>query len=261
MTFEKPAHLFETVPVDGDFAADGGPGKHRIGLIVLSNDYVTERDFINLRPSDDVALFTSRVQNARDCTLETLPQMAPHITSAAALLVPDGRLDVVAYACTSGTVVMGYDNIRRSVHTARPDVRVVTPITASLAALDRLGARKLAVLTPYTDDVNGAIATHLTPQEKEICAFTSFHIQDNEMMAALPQQAIYHAALQADRPEAEALFISCTAIRAVDVVERIEETLGKPVVTANQAMVWQSLRWSGCDLAVRDHGRLLRVPP
>jgi maleate isomerase len=253
---QKP---FQTIPVKTAFTPDMGPGKHRIGLILLSNDYATERDFINTRPGDDVALFSARVPNTPECNLNTLPKMAPHITTAAGQIVPEGRLDVIAYSCTSGTVVMGYDEICARVHAARPGVRVVTPITASLAALDWFAAERLAVLTPYTDDVNGAIAGHLRDKGKEICAFTSFHIEDNEVMAALPPNAIYQAALEADRPEAHALFISCTAIRAVDVVERIEQRLGKPVVTANQAMIWQALRWSGFDKAIEGYGQLLRL--
>jgi maleate isomerase len=251
---------FQSTSVTGSFTPDGGPGKHRIGLVLLSNDYATERDFINMRPSDDVGLFVCRVPNTTDCTLESLPLMAPHITTAAALIVPEGRLDVIAYSCTSGTVVMGYDTICERIHVARPGIPVVTPITASLAALDKFNAKKLAVLTPYVDDVNAAIAAHLEANGREICAFTSFHIEDNELMAALPTEAIYQAALEADRPEAEALFISCTAIRAVDVVDRIESALGKPVVTANQAMVWQALRWSGCNDAVEGYGNLLKLP-
>ena len=259
MRLDSPA--FRSTPAGVTFTTDGGPGKHRIGLIVLSNDYVTERDFINARPSDDVALYTSRVLNTAECSLETLPRMAPHITAAAGLIVPQGRLDVIAYCCTSGTVVMGYDEICQRIHAVRPGIPVVTPITASLAALDRFNATTLAVLTPYTDDVNGAIAAHLTEQGKEICAFTSFHIEDNEVMAALPSEAIYQAALRADCAQADALFISCTAIRAVDVVGRIEAALGKPVVTANQAMIWQSLRRAGYAAPVPGFGRLLSHIP
>ncbi len=249
---------FASTPVTATFTPDGGPGTHRIGCVLLSNDYATERDFINMRPSDDVALFFTRVENTPDCTTETLPLMAPHIQVAAGLVVPEGRLDVMVYACTSGTVVMGYDRICELIHATRPGVKVVTPITASLAALATFDARKLAVLTPYTDDVNAAIAGHLESKGHEINAFTSFGIEDNEVMAALPPDAIYQAALEADRPEADALFISCTAIRAVDVVERIEQTLGKPVVTANQALVWQALRWAGYDAPIEGYGQLLR---
>ncbi len=250
---------FKSTPVSGGFTPDAGPGQYRIGLITLSNDYASERDFINAKPCDDVALFVTRVENTLDCTVETLPLMAPHIAKAAELIIPDGRLDVMAYACTSGTVVMGYEKICSLIRAARPDIPVVTPITASLAALDRFKAKKLAVLTPYTDDVNSAIATHLEKHGKTICGFTSFRIEDNEVMAALPPEDILRGAIEADRPEADALFISCTAIRALDVVERIENAIGKPVVTANQAMIWQALRLSGCDQPVESYGALLRL--
>lgn len=248
---------FRSNPV-GEATTDGGPGRFRIGLIVLSNDYVTERDFINLRPSDDVALFTTRIESAQICTPETLAEMAPQMTDCAALLVPDGRLDAVAYSCTSGTVVIGYGAVRDSIQAARPNVPVITPITASLAALDKFGAGRIAVLTPYVDAVNGLIDAHLRSAGKDVVAFSSFGIEDNEVMAALAPEAIYQAALKADHPDAEALFISCTAIRAADVVDRVEQTLGKPVVTANQAMYWHCLRSAGCDAKQQGSGALLR---
>ncbi len=128
-----------------------------------------------------------------------------------------------------------------------------------MAAVDRFGARKLAVLTPSVDEVTALIADHLQDAGKEIVAFSSFQIEDNEEMAALTSDAIYRAALLADRPDADALFISCTAIRAVDVVERIEERLGKPVITANQAMFWHALRAAGYSEPVMGYGTLLRL--
>ena len=78
-------------------------------------------------------------------------------------------------------------------------------------------------------------------------------------MAKLSPEAILQGAIEADRPEAEALFISCTAIRALDVVEKIENVIGKPVVTANQALIWQALRISGCSDSVEGYGNLLRL--
>ncbi len=253
------SQAFRSTSVRADILLDRGPGEFRIGLIVLSNDYATERDFINMRPGDQVAIFSTRIPNCVECTPENLARMAPNITSCTQLLVPEGRLDVVAYACTSGTVVIGYDAVRERIQTARPGVPCVTPITASLAAFEKFGARRLAVLTPYVDEVNSAVDAHLAEQRKEVVGFSSFGIEDNEEMSALTPEAIFQAALKADRRDADALFISCTAIRAVDVVERIEQALGKPVVTANQAMVWQSLRTAGCDTKVPGFGSLLRM--
>jgi maleate isomerase len=248
--FESLSHLAQF---------DDGPGRHRIGLITLSNDYVTERDFMNMRPSNDVAIFGTRVANTPDCTVETLHQMAPHITEAASLIVPQGQVDVVAYSCTSGTAVMGFEKVQSLIHAARPGVPCVTPITSSIAALQKFDASRLAILTPYIDEVNIGIANYLQKAEFVITAFSTFDIAQNERMACLSTESIYSAALDADRADAEALFISCTAIRAVDVVDRIEQTLGKPVVTAVQAMFWQALRLSGYSEPVQGYGRLLRL--
>jgi maleate isomerase len=248
---------FETV--SGRTQFDDGPGRYRIGLVALSNDYVTELDFMNMRPSKDVVVYTSRVPNTPDCTVETLQKMAAHITQAASLIVPEGRLDVMAYSCTSGTAVMGFDKIRSLIHAARPGIACVTPITSSLAALDKFNAQKIAVLTPYVDDVNADIAKYIERSGKTISAFTSFKIASNEEMAKIAPESIYQAALAADRDDADALFISCTAIRAVDVIHQIEQKLGKPVVTAVQAMYWQALRLSGYNEKIIGFGQLFSV--
>lgn len=247
---------FESVNQTPQF--DQGPGKFRIGLVTLSNDYVTERDFINMRPNDDVSIYVSRLLNTPQCTVDTLQKMASKITQATSLLVPEGRLDVVAYSCTSGTAVLGFERIQALIQAARPDIAVVTPLTSSLEAMKLFGVKRIAVLTPYIDEVNTSIAEYLAARDKSISAFTSFKLAENEDMARLTAESIYQGALEADRDDAEALFISCTAIRAVDVVEKIEQKLGKPVITAVQAMFWQSLRLTGFTESVPGYGQLLR---
>lgn len=214
---------------------------------------------MNMRPSDDVAIFVSRILNANPCTVENLLTMAPRVSDAVSLILPLGRLDAVAYSCTSGTVVIGYDAIAASVHAVRPEIPVATPITAGIAALKSFSARRVAVLTPYVDDVNRPIAHYIEDNGLDVVALTSFLFADDNDMAGISPEAIYQAALEADRPEADALFISCTAIRAVDTIERIEQTLRKPVVSANQALFWQALRATGYQQSVPGYGQLLRT--
>jgi len=79
-------------PVKSSPQLDQGPEKYRIGLVALSNDYVTERDFFNMRPSDDVVIFTSRVPNTAECTVATLQEMAPNITTVQAMFWQSLRL-------------------------------------------------------------------------------------------------------------------------------------------------------------------------
>ncbi len=248
----KSAELVQHEP-----SYDNGPGKFRIGLVTLSNDYVTERDFINMRPNDDVSIYVSRLLNTPQCTVDTLGEMESRITDATSLLVPEGRLDVVAYSCTSGTAVMGFDKIESLIQQARPNIACVTPLTSSLAAMDLFGVKRIAVLTPYIDEVNTSIANYLEDRGKSICAFTSFKLAENEDMARLSAESIFQGALEADRSDAQALFISCTAIRAVDVIDRIEQKIAKPVITAVQAMFWQSLRQAGSTDKVSGYGLLM----
>ncbi|MBB4276695.1 maleate cis-trans isomerase family protein [Rhizobium mongolense] len=256
MSTSTSQHDFEEIAVA---RYDEGPGKYRIGLIATSNDYTTERDFINMRPTDDVALFTSRVQFATDCSVPSLNAMAARITEAAALLVPEGRLDVIAYSCTSGTAAMGFERVRDLIHAARPGVACTTPLTAAAAAFDRLGAHRISVLTPYTDDVNSVIADNLVRYGTEISSFSSFKILDNELMARLAPETIYDAAVNRNYSGSDALFISCTAIRAVEVAARIEAAIGKPVITAVQALYWHALRLAGCQSTFSGYGQLLEA--
>ncbi|MEM7224285.1 MAG: aspartate/glutamate racemase family protein [Pseudomonadota bacterium] len=252
-TTEIPA----STPVAAPYELDAGPGRHRIGLICLASDYATERDFINMRPSDQVTVFTSRVRNVNPVTVENLRTMTPRLEEAAGLIVPDGRLDAIAYSCTSATVAIGYEAVAEVIRRARPGIPVITPITAAVAGLEALGCRRIAVLTPYLDEVNGPMRRCLEDHGQEVVGFTSFGIADDNDMARLAPETIYQAALEADRAEAEALFISCTAIRAAEVAARLEAALGKPVVTSIQAMYWQALRAAGYQEPVTGYGQLL----
>ena len=252
---------YASEPVRADYVLDAGPGACRIGLIALATDHATERDFMNMRPGDEVAIYTSRVRNLNPCTVENLQTMAPLLTEAASLILPGTRLDVMAYSCTSASVVIGHDAVAERIRAARPGIPCVTPLSAAYAGFERMGVTRIAVLTPYLDEVNAMIARHIEDHGMELAGFTSFHMADDVEMAGLPPETIYEAALEADRTDAEALFISCTAIRACDVVERLERTLGKPVVTSIQAMFWQSLRYAGYSRPVEGYGRLLRLGP
>jgi len=250
----------QTIPVRVSYQLEHAAAQYRIGLVALANDFVVERDFASICPADQVAVHVSRILNDNICTVETLLAMAPKLTESASLIAYEAHLGSIVYCCTSGTVVIGYDEIAARLHKAHPGVPVVTPITAGLAALARFGAKKIAILTPYVDDVNRQISEYIKQNGFEPIALTSFQMADGNDMALIPPDAIFEAALEADRPEADAVFISCTAIRAVDVVDKIEKQLNKPVVTANQALIWQSLREAGYHAPISGYGKLFQLP-
>ena len=251
--------IAESRPVETHYSLDRGAGRHRIGLIVLASDHTIERDFMNMRPSDEVTIYASRIHNVNPCTIENLQRMAPRITEATALLIPDGELEVVAYGCTSATVAIGYETVAERILAARPGAAAITPITAALAAFEALDVQRIAVLTPYIDEVSLPMVRYLERHGKEVVGLTSFRLEDDNDMGRIPTATVIEAAREADRPEAEAVFISCTAVRAVDCIERIEDALGKPAISSNLALFWQALRSSGYAAPVAGYGRLLRL--
>ena len=208
------------------YRLDDGPGRYRIGLLALANDLIVERDFTNLRPGgDEVMVFTSRIPFEQDCTIESLRTVAPRLAGAASLIVPGSRLDALVYACTSGTAVLGVEQVTALLRSARPDSACVTPITAAWTAFEALEIRKIAVLTPYTGDVAGTLVEALAEGGLIPVATTNMGIERPADISAVTPESIHAGALAADSPEAEGLFISCTDFRALDVAARIERVV------------------------------------
>jgi maleate isomerase len=246
-----------TVPVEVEYELDKHASPFKIGLIALATDQTVERDFRNILPTD-AAFFVSRVANINPCTVENLRTMAPQLTSATSLILPGADIDVVAYCCTSGTVAIGFDNIVKNIQAARPGIPCTTPITAALAGFEKLGLKRIAVLTPYIDEVNQPMRRFLEENGITVLSVNSFNLEDDVIMGRIPTEAIYAAAREIDRSDADGIFISCTAVRAVDVIDRLEQALGKPVLSSNQALAWQALRLAGYNNPISGFGRLLR---
>ena len=242
-----------------DYQLDEGPGGYRIGLLALSSDLVVERDLMDMRPGNDVLIFTNRVDFHRDCDVESLAAMALDLTEAARAIIPGSRLDALIYACTSGTAVIGVERVEAALHAARPEALCVTPITAAQAAFDALGAGRIAVLTPYIEEVAARVARALAERGLPPVATTSFNIAKPGDISAVTPASIHAAALAADCPEAQAMFISCTDFRSLEAVPQIERDLGKPGVTSNQAMFWMALRSAGYKAPITGYGRLLEL--
>ncbi len=248
-----------TRPLSFEYRPDGGPARYRIGLIALDSDVATERDFHNMLP-DDVMYYTTRIRHFNPVNLENLRRMTGALTGATEKLLPGQRLDSIAYSCTSGTVAIGYDAVAERIRAGgRPGVPVVTPITSALAAFRALGVESISLLTPYVDSVNQAMRACIEEGGVTVRNIGSFCLDSDIAMAEVPPDAIYQAALETCREDVDALFISCTALRAVDTIERAERALRKPVTSAIQTLFWQSLREAGYTRPVEGFGRLLRV--
>ena len=129
----------------------------RIGLIALGTDFRIEKDFNNVIYGKDVDLYVNRIHCYNPLTNETLAKMADDITDVTKDILPNQKIDCIAYGCTSGTVAAGYDKIKKNINLAKPDAKVTTPITSAIKALRILGIKKISIFTPYTKMINDSV--------------------------------------------------------------------------------------------------------
>lgn len=239
---------------------DDGGASCRIGLVVLATDLATEHDFRAGLSGRPVEFHTTRILNQNPVTPDNLRAMGPRLADSAALLLPDMPLDVIAYGCTSASVVLGPEVVRDHIHAGRPGLPVVTPATAALAAFERSSVRRIALLSPNLDEVGTEVATWFAAHGIEVVRQRHLGIASDVDMAFLSPASIEGHAREVDHPRADALFVSCTGIRAMERLQTLEGALGKPCFSSNQCLLWDALRHGGYGAPVEGFGRLLAEP-
>lgn len=247
-------------PIDINFKLDApGQGAKCIGLILLSTDLTLERDIRRMIPSDQIATFITRVSYDNPMTVENLAAMENGLVRAARDLLPGAKLDALAFACTSGSIAIGPDKVITRLSEGQPGVPSTTPITAAVEACRHLNISKLALLTPYRDEVNQPILKFVESSGITVTSMSTFNMDSDIDVGCIPTDAIIQAAKKADNDGAEAIFLSCTALRSAECIAELEQTLGKPVLTSNQVMLWRALRLAGYDGAIEGYGKLMSV--
>ncbi len=243
------------------FTLDGGIAQRAaIGLVVLATDQTIEHEWRQMLRLDSVAFYESRIYNSPTITPETLAEMEGGIAAATALIKPGIPLDALAYGCTSGAMVIGEDRVFALLREAWPDKPCTTPITAALAGLRLLGARRIALLTPYIDEINQSMRRYIEARDLTVAAMGSFNNGNDNEVARISAASLEAAILElGSQNSVDAVFIACTSLRVAALVERAEAKLGKPVTSSNHAMAWHALRLAGYADAVPGFGRLFRT--
>ena len=241
---------------------DGGVApRAAIGLIVLASDHTIEAEWRAIVPRfAGVGVFASRIMNSPEINAETLAAMEAGLVQCTAVLRPGERIDVVGYACTSGSMVIGPENVAARVHEARPASAVTNPFTAALTALDAMGARRIALLTPYIDEVNQGMRRAIIAAGLEVPVMGSFNLADDNAVARISERSIEDALVDlAADDSVDAAFVACTSLRVCGIVERAEQRVGKPITSSNHALAWHCLRLAGIRDEVDGLGRLFRT--
>jgi maleate isomerase len=239
---------------------DEGPSRRAfLGLIALASDSVIEPELTTFLPRDGISLYVGRIPVLKKAGVAKLQAMEAQIPEAAARILPDENLAAIGFGCTSGSMVIGPDGVAAAVHGSRPGVPVTNPVSAALKGLRALGLKRIALITPYVDEVNERVGAFVTGQGFEVVTKGSFKQPGDYWISRVPPEAIFEAGRELGSADVDGLFISCTALRCSSVIARLEDAIGKPVVTSNQAMAWDFLRLAGCDDVVEGYGQLMTI--
>ena len=230
----------------------------RIGLITLASDFRIEKDFNNVIYGKEIDLYSNRIHCYNPLTNETLKKMANDITNVAKDILPDQKLDCVAYGCTSGTIAAGYSYICEKVNLAKPNTKVTTPITAAIKALKKLNINKISIFTPYTDEINQSVAEYFKQENINIISLSYFDIASDLDIGKVDPDYLFEVLSKIDLSESDALFVSCTALPVLSIIDKLEKKLSKTVLSSNQTLIWDTLREINYNKSIGGFGQLFK---
>ena len=231
----------------------------RVGVITLSTDFTIEQDFRKICHSLPIDIFFNRIPFINPLNHENYLKMAEHIPEVSQQILPGEKIDVIAYGCTSGTIAIGEEHISSQVQRSKPEAKVTTPITASLKAFKKLNLKNIAVLTPYPKDVNVTVFEYLSKSNLTIDSFNSFNLNYDSEIAKLNSDSLLDGIAKIDLEQVDGLFVSCTALKILEMIDKVEKIHKTTVVSSNQAIIWDCLRLSNIDSKISGYGQLLEA--
>lgn len=229
------------------FETDQGIGTGaNIGVVVLETDETLEYEFAQLIRGHGIALYHSRIPMDPQVRAETLATMEHTLPASVGLFPPALNFDAIGFACTSAATVIGSETVAKAVRAVRPGTQVTDPLAAVIAACAQLRVKRLAFITPYVPAVSEHMRQRLEVSGLEIGAFGSFFESDDRVVARITRGSILQAIdMVVAQAPCDAVFVSCTNLRCLNLIEEAEERTGKPVLSSNTALAWHLLKIAG----------------
>lgn len=230
----------------------------RVGLIIPSSNRMVEQEMAHFFPPG-VTLHVARLRMTGPHHV-ALDQLLPRIEEATRTLT-DAKCDVVAFHCTATSMeegMAGEERVLAAVARAGAP-RATTTATAIRRAFDALGARRIVLVTPYSAKTTAEEAEFLQAAGCEVVHAVGHALAGSDAYCAAPPAFWRDSTLQAARREADAYLVSCANIAAMSVIDELEQRLAAPVVTSNQAVLWDALVRIGHEDVSARPGRLFKV--
>tara|TARA_B100001540_G_scaffold311941_1_gene332245 strand:+ start:4006 stop:4749 length:744 start_codon:yes stop_codon:yes gene_type:complete len=230
----------------------------RIGLIALATDFRIEKDFISVIKDQNIDFFVNRIHCYFPLTSKNLIKMSSKITKTSEDILPNEKLDCVVYGCTSGTIAAGYETIKKKVNLAKPEAKVTTPSTAAINALRKMKINNIAIFTPYSKNLNDDVIDYFKKENFNITSNSYFDISNDLDIGKIDENYLYETLLKMNLKNADGLFISCTALPALSIIDKLEKKLNKVVLSSNQVLIWDTLQSIGKKYSIKGFGKLFK---
>ena len=229
----------------------------KVGLIALSTDQTIENDFNKICNNLPLDIFVNRIHNQNPLTKENLLKMQDDLELVANRILPDEKINTIAYGCTSGTIAIGEDKVRDKILLAKPGCYVTTPVSSAVKAFKIMNINKIALFTPYPDAVNKTILEYFSQKNIEVLSFASLNLNLDSEIANVDPDYILEISSKLEMKNVDALFISCTALPVLNILNKLEDKLKKLVLSSNQTLIWDTIRSTGYKSPIKGYGKLL----
>jgi maleate isomerase len=215
-----------------------------------------EKDFLNIIKDKNIDFFVNRIKCYNPLTSENLIKMSEEVTDVTSDILPDEKIDCVVYGCTSGTIAAGHDSIEKKIKLAKPEAKVTTPSTAAITALKKLNIKKISIFTPYPKKLNNEVVDFFKNEKFEITSNSYFDIDSDIDIGKVDPDYLYDVLINMDHKDADALFVSCTALPVLSIIDKLEKKINKFVLSSNQALIWDTLEKIGKNNSINGFGKL-----
>ncbi len=250
---------FEAAEIILDYTRSPRPDVVHIGLVQLSTDHTLEMDWAKL-VGNSAAVFSNRVYYSSVLSSEGLRDIAKNITAAAKLIAVDLHMDVMAFGCTSASIVIGTKKIEELLTSHHPGIPATNPWKAAKAAFKRLNAEKVSIFSPYPTVVNYPLYRELVNEGFDVPAIGALRIKNDTDITSVSFDSMVGGAQQIlSQSKTDIIFMPCTNLRALEHLEKLEKILGLPVVCSNQAMFWHAMVLAGKTPRCPGYGYLLNL--
>lgn len=233
------------------------PDKVHIGLVQLSTDHTLEMDWAKLI-GESALFFSNRVYYSSVLTQNDLSAIAEDLAQAAGLIATGLQMDVMAFGCTSASLSIGSKKIGELLTKHHPGLPSTNPWLAAKEAFRTLNAEKVTVYSPYPTEVNFPLYRELLDEGFDVPAIGALRINNDTNITNVSFASMVEGIEQLLSSGAtDVLFMSCTNLRVLSHIEKLEALFGIPVVCSNQAMFWHAMTLAGKTPKCPGYGELL----